>query len=72
MKKEMEIHFSPEVVKALEGDAKCAEFIRDLAAKFRQAGQAVDDGRYPTMEAAMAAQTGGKVTEIDEDEFNAD
>lgn len=71
MKKEMEIHFSPQVVKAMEGDPKCAEYIRDLAAKFRQAGQYVDEGRYPTLEAAMEALTGGTCSRIDEDELDA-
>ena len=55
MKKEMEIHFSPQVLAAMDGDPEMAKFIKELAANFRQAGQAVDEGRYKTLEDAMLA-----------------
>jgi hypothetical protein len=61
---DLKIELSDQVREQMESDPKMAEFIRQFSADYRQAQQAVHDGKYETVEEALAA-VGLEVDEVD-------
>jgi hypothetical protein len=61
---DLKFEFSDQVREQMESDPKMAELIRRFSADYRQAQQAVHDGKYETVEDALAA-VGLEVSGVD-------
>lgn len=66
-KKDWEIVVLPEVQAQMDANPELAACMREVFAKLRQAGAAVDSGQYATIEEAMKA-LGAEMTHVDLDE----
>lgn len=67
--REIEVHFSPALLREIEENPMFAQKMRELSANFRQAAHAYTQGQYPSFDAALAAITGRTVIEIDIDDI---